>query len=404
MPDTSRPAAYFDHAATTPVYPEVVEAITRELQRVGNASALHGSGRSARRVVEESREAIAAALGAHAFEVIFTSGGTESDNLATKGLFWARHQADPRRTRILTTGTEHHAILDPLHWLAATAGAQVELLPVDDDGRLDVEALRTSVDRDPESVALVTVMWANNEVGTIQPLDEVVAITEPHGIPVHTDAVQAMGQLPIDFAASGVSAMTVTGHKIGGPVGVGVLALRRGIEPVPVLHGGGQEREVRSGTLDVAAVAGLAVAARKAVTERAERTARIAALRDELEGRIVEVVPDVRVNGGRGEDRLPGHLHLSFPGCEGDLLLMLLDAEGVECSTGSACSAGVPAASHVLLAMGRTEEVARSSLRITLGHTTTRADVERAGAAIGPVVERARAAGLLAGLGSEVSS
>ena len=404
MPDSNHPAAYFDHAATTPVYPEVVEAITRELLRVGNASALHGSGRAARRVVEESREAIATALGAHPSEVIFTSGGTESDNLATKGLFWARHEADPRRTRILTTGVEHHAILDPLHWLADTAGAEVELLPVDDDGRLDVEALRTSVDRDPASVALVTVMWANNEVGTIQPLDEVVAITEPHGVPVHTDAVQAMGQLPIDFAASGVSAMTVTGHKIGGPVGVGVLALRRGIEPVPVLHGGGQEREVRSGTLDVAAVAGLAVAARKAVAERAERTTRIAALRDELERRIIEVVPDVHVNGGRAENRLPGHLHLSFPGCEGDLLLMLLDAEGVECSTGSACSAGVPAASHVLLAMGRTEEVARSSLRMTLGHTTTRADVERAGAAIGPAVERARAAGLLAGLGSEVSS
>src|SRR5262245_627374 len=217
MNAVDRPVAYLDHAATTPIYPEVVEAMAAQMGSLGNASSLHGSGRAARRVVEESRETIAAALGARPSEVVFTSGGTESDNLAIKGFYWARHRADPRRVRVLSTAIEHHAVLDPLHWLATDEGAEVELLPVDADGRLEVGALEDAVERDPESVALITVMYANNEVGTIQPIDEVVALAAPHGIPVHTDAVQAMGQLPLDFAKSGVDAMTVTGHKIGGP-------------------------------------------------------------------------------------------------------------------------------------------------------------------------------------------
>src|SRR6476619_2083861 len=218
---------YLDHAASTPMYAEAVAAMTEQLTHLGNPSSLHASGRAARRVVEESRETIARSLGCRPGEVVFTSGGTESDNLALKGLFWARRAQDPRRTRILSSSVEHHAVLDPLHWLAQHEGADVELLPVDTLGRLDVDALRASIERDPASVALVSVMWANNEVGTIQPIDEVVALAAPHGIPVHTDAVQAMGQVPLDFAASGVDAMTVTGHKIGGPFGVGVLLLRR---------------------------------------------------------------------------------------------------------------------------------------------------------------------------------
>ncbi len=386
--------AYLDHAATTPIYPEVVEAMAKQLGRLGNASALHGSGRSARRVVEESRETIAAAVNSRPSEVVFTSGGTESDNLALKGFYWARRKADPARIRILSTAVEHHAVLDPLHWLASEEGAQVELLPVDSDGRLDVDALHAAVERDPSSVALISVMWANNEVGTLQPVDEVVAMAAPYAIPVHSDAVQALGQLRLDFAASGLDAMTVAGHKIGGPFGVGALLLRREAELVPLLHGGGQERDVRSGTIDAPASVGFAVAAELAVKGQPERAPALSALRDELISRVLGVVPDAQLNGPQGEARLPGNVHLSFPGCEGDSLLMLLDAQGVECSTGSACSAGVPQASHVLLAMGREESIARGSLRYSLGHTSSRADVDRVVEVIGPAVERARAAGV----------
>jgi cysteine desulfurase len=391
---------YLDHAASTPMYAEAVATMTSQLTRLGNPSSLHAHGRAARRVVEESRETIARALRCRPGEVVFTSGGTESDNLALKGLFWARRAQDPRRTRILSTSVEHHAVLDPLHWLAEHEGADVELLPVDDLGRLDVPALRASLERDPGSVALVSVMWANNEVGTVQPLAEVVEIAHAHDIPVHTDAVQAVGQVPVDFAASGVDALTLTAHKAGGPYGVGALVVRRDLAVTPQLHGGGQERDIRSGTIDTPAIAGFATAIEIAVRNQAEHAARVAALRGALVTRIQQVVPDARVNGDPDPDlahRLPGNAHLTFPGCEGDSLLMLLDARGIACSTGSACSAGVPQPSHVLLAMGRDEEQARSSLRFTLGHTSTEADVDALGEAIGPVVERARAAGIASG-------
>lgn len=387
---------YLDHAATTPMVPAAVEAMTAHLLEVGNPSSLHASGRHARRVVEESRETIAQALNCRPGEVVFTSGGTEADNLAVKGMFWARRVADPRRTRVLSTAIEHHAVLDTLHWLADAEGAEVELLPVDERARLDVEALRASVERDPGSVALVSVMWANNEVGTLQPIDEVVAIAAEHGIPVHTDAVQAVGHVPVDFAASGVDALTLTGHKLGGPYGVGALVVRREVEVSPLVHGGGQERDIRSGTLDTPAIAGFAAAVELAVKQQAEHAARIGALRDDLVRRVVEAVPDAHLHGALldsgGTDRLPGNAHLGFPGCEGDSLLMLLDARGIECSTGSACSAGVPQPSHVLLAMGCDEDQARHSLRFSLGHTTTQADVDAVVEAIVPVVERARAA------------
>ena len=391
---------YLDHAASTPMYAEAVASMTAQLTQIGNPSSLHAHGRAARRVVEESRETIARALSCRPGEVVFTSGGTESDNLALKGLFWARRAQDPRRTRILSTSVEHHAVLDPLHWLAEHEGADVELLPVDDLGRLAVPALRASLERDPGSVALVSVMWANNEVGTVQPLADVVEIAHAHDIPVHTDAVQAVGQVPVDFAASGVDALTLTAHKAGGPYGVGALVVRRDLDVTPQLHGGGQERDIRSGTIDTPAIAGFATAIEIAVGNQAEHAARVAALRDALVTRIQQVVPDARVNGDPDPDlahRLPGNAHLTFPGCEGDSLLMLLDARGIACSTGSACSAGVPQPSHVLLAMGRDEEQARSSLRFSLGHTSTEADVDALGEAIGPVVERARAAGIASG-------
>ncbi|GAA2264831.1 cysteine desulfurase family protein [Nonomuraea roseoviolacea subsp. roseoviolacea] len=385
----SRPSAYLDHAATTPMLPEAIEAMTEQLGQVGNASSLHAAGRRARRVVEESRESIADALGARPSEVVFTSGGTEADNLALKGLYWARA---PRR-RVLVSSVEHHGVLDPAHWLADTQGAQVELLPVDELGRVRPDALRAAIDRDPGDVALVSVMWANNEVGTVQPVHVLAAVARDHGIPFHTDAVQAVGQLPVSFAASGADAVTVSGHKIGGPVGVGALLLARGLTPVPVQHGGGQERDVRSGTLDAPAIAGFAAAVRIAVKEQESQRLRLAELRDDLIRRVREAVPDVVLNGDPDE-RLPGNAHFSFPGCEGDALLMLLDAKGVECSTGSACSAGVAQPSHVLLAMGADAVSARGSLRFSLGHTSTRDDVDRLVEVLPAAVERARRAGL----------
>jgi cysteine desulfurase len=237
-------------------------------------------------------------------------------------------------------------------------------------------------------------MWANNEVGTIQPIAELAAVAREHKIPFHTDAVQAAAQAPVNFAASGADALTITGHKIGGPVGVGALLLARGTEPVPVMHGGGQERDVRSGTLDAPAIRAFAVAAQIAVKRRDEEAARLAALRDDLIARVLAAVPDAILNGAPpGRGRLPGNVHFSFPGCEGDALLMLLDAKGIACSTGSACTAGVAQPSHVLLAMGADEARARGSLRFTLGSTSTEADAQALGAVIGEVVERARRAG-----------
>jgi cysteine desulfurase len=384
---------YLDHAATTPMLPEAIAVMSEELAHLGNPSSLHNAGRRARRVVEESREQIAEVFRARPSEVVFTSGGTESDNLAVKGLYWARREADPARLRILATSVEHHAVLDSLRWLHLHEGAEAVLLDVDGDGMLRPEALNAVIEPDPGRVALVTVMWANNEVGAIQPIAELAEVAHAHGIVFHSDAVQAAAQLPIDFAGSGADALTVTGHKLGGPVGVGALLLRRGTDPVPVLHGGGQERDVRSGTLDAPAIRAFATAVTVSA-ERMEREAkRLAALRDDLIRQIIDAVPDAVLNGPPpGPDRLPGNAHFSFPGCEGDALLMLLDAKGIACSTGSACTAGVAQPSHVLLAMGADELRARGSLRFSLGRTSTQSDVDALGAVIGEAVERSRRA------------
>jgi cysteine desulfurase len=379
---------YLDHAATTPMRPEAIEAVTAAMAELGNPSSLHGSGRHARRRVEESREQLAATLGARPSEVVFTGGGTESDNLALKGMFWARHDADPRRRRVVLSAVEHHAVLDAAGWLAAHEGAELTWLEVDDTGLVARAALRDAL---ADDVALVSVMWANNEVGTVEPVRELAEIAHEYGIPFHTDAVQAVGAVPVDFATSGADALTMTGHKLGGPPGAGALLLRRDATPVPLLHGGGQERDVRSGTVNVPGTVGLAAAAAAAVRDRVDGSARLATLRSRLIEGVRAVAPDVIVNG-HPDDHLPGIAHLSFPGCEGDSLLMLLDARGIECSTGSACSAGVARPSHVLLAMGHDEARARGSLRFTLGHTSTHDDVDALLAAIGPSVERARSA------------
>jgi cysteine desulfurase len=396
MPAETERTVYLDHAATTPMVPAAVEAMMAHLLEVGNPSSLHASGRHARRVVEESRETIAQALNCRPGEVVFTSGGTEADNLAIKGIHWARLAGDPRRTRILVSAIEHHAVLDALDWLRDSEGVEVELLPVDRRGRLVLDALRETVERDPATVSLISVMWANNEVGTLQPVEDVVAIAAAHGIPVHTDAVQAVGAVPVDFATSGVDALSLTAHKLGGPYGVGALVVRREVEVTPLVHGGGQERDIRSGTIDTPAIAGFAAAVELAVKVQGEKAARVGGLRDDLVRRVLEQVPDAHLHGAAvdplGVHRLPGNAHLGFPGCEGDSLLMLLDARGIETSTGSACSAGVPQPSHVLLAMGCTPEDARHSLRFSLGHSSTQADVDAVVEAIVPCVERARAA------------
>ncbi len=371
----------------------VTAALAAALSAAGNASSLHSAGRQARRVVEESREQLAAALGARPSEIVFTGSGTESDNLAVKGIWWARHDADPRRTRVLASAVEHHAVLDAVEWLAGHEGAIVEWLEVDEQGRLHPDVLREAIERSPDDVALVTVMWANNEVGTVQPVRRLADIAHEFGVPFHTDAVQALGQLPVDVGASGVDALTLAGHKFGGPLGVGALVLGRDVACVPLLHGGGQERDVRSGTLDTPAVAGLAVAASLAVQRQAELHTRLSRLRDDLVRRVHQAVPEAVLNGpGDGRHRLPGNAHFSFPGCEGDSLLLLLDARGVEVSTGSACSAGVARPSHVLLAMGADEDDARSSLRFSLGHTSTAGDVDALLEVLPSVVERARRA------------
>jgi len=387
---------YLDHAATTPMLPEAIAAMTAQMATVGNASSLHTSGRAGRRVVEESRETIAQALGARPSEVLFTSGGTESDNLAIKGTFWARRDADPRRVRLLVSVVEHHAVLDCVDFLEAHEGAKVTWLEVDHVGRVHPETVRAAIEADPESVALVSVMWANNEVGTVQPIAEIAAVAHEFGIPVHSDAVQAVGQVEVDFAASGLDLMSVSGHKVGGPQGVGALLARRNATLVPLTHGGGQERQVRSGTLDVPAIRGFAVAIHHATSNRVAIAAELTALRDKLIRGAQDAGFGVEVTGdwepGDGIRRLPGNAHLLVPGCDGDSLLYLLDAAGVECSTGSACQAGVPQPSHVLMAMGISEHQARGALRLTLGHTSTAADVDAFLAALPAAVERAQRA------------
>ncbi|HEX7428561.1 MAG TPA: cysteine desulfurase family protein [Mycobacterium sp.] len=390
---TTDKSVYLDHAATTPMHPAAIEAMAAVLATVGNASSLHGTGRAARRRMEESRETLAKLLGARPSEVVFTAGGTESDNLAVKGIYWARRDADPRRRRIVTTAVEHHAVLDSVEWLAEHEGAEVTWLPTASDGSIAPAALREAL-QDHDDVALVSVMWANNEVGTIMPLAELASVAAEFDVPMHSDAVQAVGQIPVDFSASGLSAMSIAAHKFGGPTGVGALLLRRDTACVPLLHGGGQERDVRSGTPDVAGAVAMATAAELAIEGMETTVARVRALRDRLIDGVLSSIDDVHLNGATGAKRLPGNAHFTFRGCEGDSLLMLLDAKGIECSTGSACTAGVAQPSHVLTAMGADPVSARGSLRLSFGHTSVDADVDAALDVLPGAVDRARQAAL----------
>jgi cysteine desulfurase len=366
---------YLDHAATTPMRSEVIAAYTAALGVVGNPSSIHSAGQGARGMLESARETVASALGVDPIQVTFTSGGTESINLALKGLFWGAGRVRTKN-RILATRAEHHATIDALEWLERHEGAVIDWIPVDAHGRMDLVALEAAMGED---VALVTTLLANNEVGTVQPVAEIVRIAGE--VPVHCDAVGAWGQVPLP---PGLAAISVSAHKIGGPVGIGALALARGTTVTPLIHGGNQQA-ARSGTQDAAGAAAFAAALALPHPD-------LVPLRDRLIAGVLAGVPDAVLRGDPVE-RLPGNAHFTFPGCEGDSLLFLLDAAGLSVSTGSACQAGVPEASHVLLAMGLDEPTARGALRFTLGHGSTAADVEALMAALPGAVERARVAG-----------
>ncbi|GLU89818.1 cysteine desulfurase family protein [Agromyces sp. NBRC 114283] len=397
---------YLDHAATTPMRPEAVAALTAALATVGNPASIHSAGQRAKRSLEESRAVVAATLDADPIELVFTGNGTEAINLAIKGLYWQR-QHDAARPRIVLPAGEHHATLDTVEWLAAHEGAEIVELPVDELGRLDIDALAAELEANAERIALVTMLWANNEVGTVQPVARVAELTAAAGVPLHLDAVAAYGQLPVGLHAlrretgakpgEGLVAISVSAHKIGGPAGIGALVLDRTGRIEPLIHGGGQQRRVRSGTQDVAAAASFAAAAETVALRLEDDAARMAALRARLIEGVAEAVPGAVLSGDPAPaGRLPGNAHFAFPGCEGDSLLFLLDAAGVAVSTGSACQAGVPEPSHVLLAMGRSESEARGALRITLGHDSSEADVDAFLAALPAAHERAAKAGLAA--------
>ena len=385
---------YLDHAATTPLRPEAIAAFTDALGLVGNPSSIHSQGQQARRMLEEAREAVASTLGCDPIEVVFTSGGTEAINLAVKGMFWARN-AERARPRILVPGGEHHATLDAVEWLERAEGAKADWLPLDSEGRVEADAVRSGLAA-PDDIALLTFLQVNNEVGTVQPVRSLAALAAAAGVPVHVDAVAAYGHLPIDFRGFGVDALSVSAHKIGGPVGIGALVLARTSAVVPLIHGGGQQRQVRSGTQDVAAAVAFAAAALAAETERVDEAQRLSALRDRLIRGVREAVPEAVLSGPEPStgERVASNAHFVFPGAQGDSLLFLLDLAGVSVSTGSACQAGIPEPSHVLIAMGRSEQEARGALRFTLGRTSTEADVDALLLALPGAYAQASRAGL----------
>lgn len=396
---------YLDHSATTPLRPEAAAAWMEVASSIGNSSSIHSHGQAARRTLEEARETIAATLGVDGIEALIVSGGTEAINLAIKGLYWTRN-ADSERPVVVAARGEHHATIDAVEWLVDHEGAEAAWVDLLDDGAVDLTHLDRVLAENAGRIALMTVIVANNEVGTIQPVREIAVRAVAADVPLHLDAVAAYGHVPLDLralrsetgatGATGPVAVSVSAHKIGGPQGIGVLALQRGATVEPLQHGGGQQRRLRSGTQDVASAAAFARAALLARAELPSEGRRLRVLRDRLVAGVLASVPDTRVNGASldGPDRLPGNAHFAFSGCQGDSILFLLDMAGISVSTGSACQAGVPEPSHVLLAMGRSEDEARSALRVTLGRTTTDADVDAFLTAIPGVIASARKAGL----------
>jgi cysteine desulfurase len=373
-------SVYLDHAATTPIFDVAIDAMEVALRKVGNPSSLHAEGRSTRKDVEDAREVIAKALGCLPSEVIFTGSGTEADNAAVKGLFWKSG-----KKLIVISAIEHHAVLDPARWLVEHEGAELIEIPVDKSGVIDLTFLKDLIANRGAEIALIAVMHSNNETGVIQPVAEVVKIAGD--IPVHTDAVQSFTKVPLSYKELGVTSMALSGHKVGGPHGIGALILRRAYEIPALLHGGGQEREIRSGTLNTPSIVAFAAA----VASKKYAAEKVSDLRAKFEIGVMMSAPDAYINGV-DVDRLPGIVNVTFPGTQSDSLLLLMDSENVSCSTGAACSAGVHRPSHVLLAMGHTEITAQSSLRFSLGADSTQADVDFALSVLPTVIARGRAA------------
>ena len=377
--------AYFDHAATTPMVEPAITALNNQLKKLGNASSLHSAGRSVRKDLEQAREEIAVAIDCAPSEVIFTASGTEANNLAIKGLFWKG--AKDNKKVIITSTFEHHAVMDPVGWLAEHEGAQVVAINVDRKGFIDLTELTESVEKHKNNIALISIMHSNNEVGTIEDIAQIVKIAG--NTPVHTDCVQSFGKVDFSFKNLGVTAATISAHKVGGPLGVAALILKRGLDIEPILHGGGQERDIRSGTFNAPGIVAFAAAAKDAVTNKIERDIKIRQLKEELINTIKKNVSDIWVNGDQ-ENCLPGIVSITFPKTDSEGLLLLLDAEGIACSTGSACSAGVQRPSHVLLAMGLTEDETTSTLRFSLSYTNTVNEIAKLGAVISTVVAKSR--------------
>lgn len=365
---------YLDHAATSPIRQSVLDLYVATLSEVGNPASVHSFGQRSRQILEQAREDIAKAIECDRNEVIFTSGGTESDNLAIKGLFWRTNSLDTSRNVIVSAAAEHHAVVDAINWLVDSQNAELYLIPSDDQGVLDLTALEKFLEHNFSRVAFVSVMWANNEIGVIHPISQITEIASRYQIPVHSDAIAALGHIPISFKDSGLAAMTITGHKLGGPVGSGALILKRSQLLTPVNHGGGQERNLRSGTPNAASAAALALTVTEAVLEQEQLALTHRKMAIQLVAGVREIASDVIVTAERSP-RLPNNVHFRFPGCLGDSLLFLLDVEGVSISTGSACTAGISGPSHVVLSLGADSDEAMGTLRITLGHTTTDEDV-----------------------------
>ena len=373
-------SVYLDHAATTPMFDIAIDAMNTSLRKLGNPSSLHTEGRSTRKDVEDAREKIAKGVGCLSSEVIFTGSGTEANNAAIKGLFW---HSDKKV--ILISSIEHHAVLDPAHWLVEHEGAELIEIPVDADGVIDLAFLKKTVAERASEVALISVMHSNNETGVIQPIAEVVKIAGD--IPVHCDAVQSFTKVALSFKDLGLFAMTISGHKVGGPLGIGALILRRAVEIPALLHGGGQERDIRSGTLNAPSIVALAAA----VEAKLYDASKVAELRDSFEAGVLASRPDAVING-KSAPRLPGISNITFPGTQSDSLLLLMDSQKVSCSTGAACTAGVHRPSHVLMAMGLTDVLSQSSLRFSFGTTNTASDVAYALSVLPDVIERGLAA------------
>lgn len=384
-------SVYLDHAATTPMAPAAVEVMTRQMTRLGNPSSLHAFGREVRKDLEGARESIAVAVDCHPSEIIFTASGTEADNTALKGLYW-KGQAVGRNV-VVISAIEHHAILDPAQWLKTHEGAEVIEIGVDRNGVVVLGEIEELISRRADEIAVISIMSSNNETGVVQPIEKVVAMAGAASIPIHTDAVQSFGKIPLSFSLLGVTAMSLSAHKLGGPIGVGALVLRKGFDIPALLHGGGQERDIRSGTFNAPAILAFAAAVSDSLLDFSERYARVRRLRHQLANGILTAFPDTYVNGIEVE-RLPGIINITIPGTESDTLQLLLDNEGIACSTGSACSAGVQRPSHVLIAMGHTDTTARSSIRFSLGATSTEADVDEVLRVLPSVIERARMANL----------